>query len=495
MEQNSSIRVRFAPSPTGFLHIGSARTALFNWLFAKRHNGTFVLRIEDTDEKRNTQEAIDAIYEGLKWLSLEADEGPHRDGGHGPYFQSRRSDIYAAHIKQLQQSDSIYPCFCTRERLDALRKQKQETGDGAWGYDGHCRGLSKEEVREKIEAGTPHTWRLKVARPGETAFTDGILGPQKLSHADIEDIILIRPDGMPTYNLAVVFDDHDMEITHVIRGQDHLTNTFKQILIYGLLGWDVPDFAHISLILAPPPHKGKLSKRHGGAEVSEYRAQGYPPEAVVNWLALIGWSYGDDREKLTIDELINNFDLAHAGKSHARLNPSKLDALSADVIRSLPAEQLKEKIAPILIKKGYLDESRPDFGEKLDLIADFSRQRLSRFPGVTDLVDWAHGDVSLEKDAKKALKKAKAAPDFLVRYAEALPENLPAVDSLEEQARSFVSDQGLSFGTFARAVRAAVTGRMKTPPLFHCIKLLGHDKAVARLKQGAALARTLQDAS
>ena len=474
-----TVRVRFAPSPTGYLHIGSARTALFNWLFARRHGGVFVLRIEDTDRKRNTPEALAAILDGLKWLDLLPDEGPD-EGPHAPYYQSQRGPIYAKYVEELKRSDSIYPCFCTKERLEELRRTQRKTG-GAWRYDGRCRSLSPDEARRRIEAGEPHTWRLKVTRPGKTSFTDMILGETSVDHADVEDIILVRPDGSPTYNLAVVIDDHEMEITHVIRGQDHLTNSFKQILIYRALGWEVPRFAHISLILAPPPHTGKLSKRHGGAEVREYKEKGYHPEAVVNWLALIGWSYGDDEEILSREELIEKFDMAHAGKAHARLNPSKLDALSGHRIRELSREEFKNRIEPYLKREGFLEEGRADYAERLDLIAEMAQPRVSYFAQVTRVIDWSRPDFTLEKDARKVLRKTAGAAELLAEYADRLPDPLPGTEELEEQARSFVSEKGVSFGKFAKAVRAAVTGRTATPPLFHCISFLGREETVRRL--------------
>ena len=279
-----------------------------------------------------------------------------------------------------------------------------------------------------------------------------------------------------------------MAITHVIRGQDHHTNTFKQVLIYEALGWTVPAFAHISLILAPPPHSGKLSKRHGGAEVAEYRDKGYLPEAVVNWLALIGWSYGGENEILSREELIANFDMANAGKAHAKMNPSKLDALSGHRMRQLPREEFEKGIAPYLVKKGYLTEGDRDFAEKLSLIADFAVPRVDCFAQVTGLVDWAFEDCSYEKDALKALHKIDRAAQFLTSYADTLPDPLPSPSELEEQARAFVAAEELSFGKFAKAARAALTGRMQTPPLFHCVCLLGRTQAVDRLRRGAETA-------
>jgi glutamyl-tRNA synthetase len=481
-----TIRVRFAPSPTGYLHIGSARTALYNWLFARRHGGTYVLRIEDTDERRNTPEALTAILEGLAWLGLDPDEGPEQGGDYGPYFQSQRAEIYTSAITQLQESDAVYPCFCTKERLEELRARQKEAG-GAWRYDGLCRSLSSAEAHARCESGEAHAWRLKVPRPGTTTVQDMIREPTTVDHEDVEDIILIRPDGTPTYNLAVVVDDHTMAISHVIRGQDHLTNTFKQVLIYQALAWPVPHFAHISLILAPPPNSGKLSKRHGGAEVKEYQEKGFHPEALLNWLALIGWSFGDDREIMTRDELIANFDMASAGKANAKMNPSKLDAISGHRIRELPREEFKRSAEPYLLRAGYLRAGQADYADRLELIAAMAQPRVDCYAQVPGVIDWSSPTFTCEKAARKALRKVEGAAALLSNYADTLPAALPPLDRLEEKARAFVDEQGISFGTFAKAVRAALTGRMATPPLFHCMHLLGGEETTRRLRRVDAL--------
>lgn len=484
---DQKIRVRFAPSPTGYLHIGSARTALFNWLYARKHGGTYVLRIEDTDTRRNTPEALAAILDGLRWLGLAPDEGPEQGGPCGPYLQSLRGDIHARHIAALQASDALYPCFCSREDLAQMRELAHRPGE-SWHYDGRCRRIDPSEARRRIAAGAPHTWRLKVTRPGTTTVHDMIVGDTTVDHADVEDIILIRADGTPMYNLTAVLDDHDMRITHVIRGQDHLTNTFKQVLIYEALGWEAPAFAHISLILAPPPHTGKLSKRHGGAEIKEYQERGYDPEALVNWLALIGWSYGEDREILAREELIARFDMANAGSANARMNPSKLDAISGQRLREKPRGEIARGIAPHLVKAGFISPEQPDYAAVLDLVCECAWQRIDCYAQAVRIVDWAFTPVAYEDDARKALCRAPNAPAFLEAYAGALPDPLPDPAALEAHARAFVQSRDLGFGAFAKAVRAALTGRMQTPPLFHCVALLGREKTCARLREGARAA-------
>jgi len=487
---SEKVRVRFAPSPTGYLHIGSARTALFNWLFARRHGGVFVLRIEDTDEQRNKTEALAAIFEGLRWLGLDPDEGPEQGGDYGPYFQSERGPTYAAATAQLKRSEGIYPCFCTKERLAQRRAQRGAGGDASWHYDGHCRALPAAEAAARVAAGEPHTWRLKIPRPGATSFNDLIHGPTTVDHADVEDLILLRADGTPTYNFAVVIDDHLMAITHVIRGQDHLTNTFKQVLIYEALGWTIPAMGHISLILAPPPHTGKLSKRHGGAEIKEYQDKGYDPDGFVTWLAMIGWSFGKDEEKEPIprEELIANFDLANAGKANARMNPSKLDAISGRHFRAAPPAEFARKIDPYLRAAGFAPERLPAGDGALALIAECAQPRIDYLAQAPEVVRWAFEDPAPEPDSVKALAETEGAAAFLEAYAEDLPLEFTAPEDLEAHARGFTTTRALKFGAFAKAVRAALTGSLRSPPLFHCACLLGRDETVRRLKHAARIA-------
>ena len=294
------IRVRFAPSPTGYLHVGGARTALFNWLFARRHGGTFVLRIEDTDAERSSWEMVAGIVEGLRWLGLDWDEGPDVGGPHAPYFQSQRLDNYRAVIDRLIAAGQAYSCYCSSETLQAKR-QAAEAAGGGWMYDRTCRQLSPDDIARLDAAGTPRAIRLLVP-DGVTSFTDLVHGEIRFDNRNIEDFVVLRSDGQPTYHLSVVADDIDMAITHVVRGDDHISNTPKHVLLFQALGHAVPAFAHVPLILGTD--KKRLSKRHGATSVTEYKRMGYLPEAMVNFLALLGWSPGDDRELLSRDELI-----------------------------------------------------------------------------------------------------------------------------------------------------------------------------------------------
>src|SRR5690349_22243469 len=315
------VRVRFAPSPTGYLHVGGARTALFNWLFARRHGGAFVLRIEDTDAERSSWEMVTGIVDGLRWLGLDWDEGPDIGGPHAPYFQSQRLDRHRAMAERLVAEGRGYFCYCTPETIQA-RRQAAESAGGGWMYDRTCCRLSPEKIAELEATGVPRAVRFRVPE-GRTAFKDLVHGPIAFDNANIEDFVILRSDRQPTYHLSVVADDLDMAITQVIRGDDHISNTPKHVLLFRAFAQPVPAFAHVPLILGTD--KKRLSKRHGATSVTEYEKAGYLPEAMVNFLALLGWSPGDDRELLTRDDLINSFSLEGISGGNAVFNPEKLD--------------------------------------------------------------------------------------------------------------------------------------------------------------------------
>jgi len=324
----SEIRVRFAPSPTGMLHVGGARTALFNWLFARKHHGKFLLRIEDTDVVRSTKENVDIILEGLAWLGLDWDEEP--------VFQSRRMDLYHGRIDRLIQDRKVYYCYCTKERIQKARDEAAKEKK-VWEYDGRCRKRSADEIARLEEAGTPRAVRFLVP-PGQTVVEDLIQGKVTIDHERVEDFVLQRSDGFPTYHLAAVADDIDLGITHVIRGADHINNTPKQMLLYRAFGADPPVFAHLPLILGED--KRRLSKRHGDTSVTEYRKAGYLPQAMVNFLSLLGWSPGDDTEHMDMQELTRRFSLERVNKSNAIFDLQKLDWLNAAYISKMTAETL-----------------------------------------------------------------------------------------------------------------------------------------------------------
>jgi glutamyl-tRNA synthetase len=475
------IRVRFAPSPTGYLHVGGARTALFNWLFAKQTRGTFILRLEDTDEERNTEASRRTIFEGLKWLGLDTDEGPEQGGPVGPYAQSERDAIYRDAAKTLLERDGVYPCFCSKERLADMR-ERQIKDRVTQRYDRTCRSVSPEDARARVAAGEPFTLRLK-SPPGQTTLRDLIRGEVVVQNDDIEDIILVRTGGAVVYNLAVVIDDHLMKVTHVMRGEDHLTNTFKQVLIYQAMGWKTPEFAHLPLILGPTG-EGKLSKRkHPEAALEYYQKQGYPPEALVNWLALIGWSYDDKTEIMTRAELVERFSIERIGKSGARLNMTKLDWMSGDAIRRMSLEDVISATVPHLQAAGLVG-TPPSAAEaaKVRWLVKAEQERLTRFSQIADSA-WAFRDaITIEPAARKKLTDTPGIGAVLGRYADELPaEPFDDAARLEAHARAFAESAGIGFGKLVHPVRAALTGRTIGPPLFDCFCILGRPAVRARL--------------
>ncbi|MAG58746.1 MAG: glutamate--tRNA ligase [Planctomycetes bacterium] len=478
-------RVRFAPSPTGYLHVGGARTALFNWLHARQTGGTFILRMEDTDAARNTKESRETIFRGLRWLGLAPDEGPEEGGDLGPYSQSERGEIYAAAVADLRARGVVYPCFCTRERLAELRA-RQEAAKERYGYDRCCLGLDADEVTRKIDAGEAHTLRLRVPE-GETVIDDLVRGEVKVAHADVEDIILVRADGAPVYNFVVVIDDHHMGVSCVLRGEDHLTNTFKQVILFKALGFDVPLYGHLPLILGPKG-QGKLSKRkHPEAALEHYIDRGFHPEAVVNWLALIGWSLDDKTTILSRDELVQHFSLGRISKSGARLDLDKLEHLSGHYIREMDPAALADALVPFLAKAGHIAED-PNSQQRatVEHLAAAYRERLVAFSDVVAEAVWAFQPVTdYEGKASKNLVEKPTIPALLRDYADALPDPLPDPEAHEAHARAFVEERGMGFGQLVHPLRAAWTGRPGGPPLFDCAAILGRKEAHARLLQAA----------
>src|SRR5882762_6865596 len=345
-------RVRFAPSPTGYLHVGGARTALFNWLFARRLGGVFVLRIEDTDVERSSDDMVEGILDGLRWLGLDWDEGPKIDGPHAPYFQSERLDRYRAMAEQLVAGGHAYYCYCTPEELQSKRNAGEKS-EGGWKYDRSCCGLTADEIASRERDRTPRAIRFKVP-DGTMRFDDLVHGPIQFDCANIEDFVILRSDGHPTYQLSVVSDDVEMAITHVVRGDDHISNTPKQILLYRALGAEAPQFAHVPLILGPD--KKRLSKRHGATSVTEYARQGYLPEAMFNFLALLGWSPGDDRELFTRDELVQAFALEGISGGNAVFGLEKLEWFNQQHLMRLAPDDLARRVKPSLEAAGLWDD-------------------------------------------------------------------------------------------------------------------------------------------
>ena len=473
------IRVRFAPSPTGYLHVGGARTALFNWLFARRHGGTFVLRIEDTDTERSSWEMVAGIVEGLRWLDLDWDEGPDVGGPHGPYFQSQRLDKYRAVIDRLIAAGQAYPCYCPGETLQAKRQAAEAAGSG-WMYDRTCRRLSTEDIARLDAAGTPRAIRLLVP-DGVTTFTDLVHGEIRFDNRNIEDFVVLRSDGQPTYHLSVVADDIDMAITHVVRGDDHISNTPKHVLLLQALGQAVPAFAHVPLILGTD--KKRLSKRHGATSVTEYKRMGYLPEAMVNFLALLGWSPGDDRELLSRAELIGAFALEGISGGHAVFNPEKLDWMNQQYIMRLSTEELGNRLEPYLREAGlWRDEFTTDRRAWYLALVELFKPRLARLTNFAEEAGpFLTPDVVTEESAARKYLK----PDLAVPLRE-LRSAFDALDpftteATEQTLRSVAERHTLKPAALIHATRVAVTGRAASPGLFEVLAILGRTLVVERM--------------
>jgi glutamyl-tRNA synthetase len=474
-------RVRFAPSPTGYLHVGGARTALFNWLYARRHGGTFVLRIEDTDAERSSEAMVEGILHSLRWLGLDWDEGPGVGGPHEPYFQAARIDRHHALATDLLARGKAYYCYCRPEELQAKREAAEAAG-GAWMYDRTCRSLTPEDHDRRAAAGQPRAVRMLVP-DGETAFDDLVHGSITVAHSSIEDFILLRSDGTPTYQLSVVADDIDMRITHVVRGDDHISNTPKQIQIYRAVGAPVPAFAHVPLILGPD--KKRLSKRHGATSVGEYERLGYVPDAMVNFLALLGWSPGaGDQELFGRDELVRRFTLEGISGGNAVFGADKLDWFNQQYLMRLPASALAPLLEPHLAAAGLwtdtlLASRRPWFERVIDLLK----------PRVKTLADVASQlrpflATSIERDPA-AVAKHLGDPSLEPQWR-AWHDQLRIVSpfdaaTLEVALRAVAAEAGIKAGALIHATRVAVVGQANSPGLFEVLELVGRDEVLRRV--------------
>jgi glutamyl-tRNA synthetase len=479
-------RVRFAPSPTGHLHVGGARTALFNWLFARRTGGVFVLRIEDTDAERSTAESLEGILDGLRWLGLDWDEGPHVGGPHAPYAQSQRQDHHRAAAAALLDKGLAYYCYCTAEELKA-RREAGEREHGGWIYDRRCAALTPSEVAARERRGLPRAVRFRVP-PGSTAFDDLVRGRIEFDGSNIEDFVILRSDGHPTYNLSVVSDDVDMRITHVVRGDDHISNTPKQLLLYRALGAPAPQFAHVPLILGPD--KKRLSKRHGATSVGEYARQGYLPEAMVNFLALLGWSPGSDRELFDRADLIDAFDLRGISGGNAVFNVEKLDWYNQQHLMRLPPDELARRVRPWLESAGLWDEAYVGdrhawFYAVLELLKPRAR-RLGDFVALGRF--FFEERVDFEQPAVEKHLRAEGMADHL-RALTAAFSTLPAFDAASAEAalRGVADERAVKAASLIHALRVALTGRSASPGLFEVAALLGRERVRARVSDAVRL--------
>jgi len=484
----SSIRVRFAPSPTGSLHVGGARTALFNWLFARKYGGSFVLRLEDTDLDRNLAEAEKSILEGLAWLGLDWDEGPDRGGPYGPYRQSERLALYREEAARLVERGLAYPCYCLPEELARDRERAQKEGRPPL-YCGRCRDLDEGARREREAAGRKPALRLAVA-PGATHVHDLVRGEVVFDHETIDDFIIVKSNGVPTYHLACVVDDHHMRISHVIRAEEHLSNTPKQLMLYRALGWEPPQFMHVSMILAPD--RAKLSKRHGATGVEEFRSDGFLPEALVNYLALLGWSPGDEREVFSREELVEAFHPENITKHAAVYDLQKLTWLCAHYLRELPLEVVVERALPFLAAAGLVPAT-PGAEERpyLERVVDLVRTRVHTLAELASAADYFFRDDFLyeEKGVRKYFAKP-GARNLLLKGREALAGAEPFNAAGTEVAyRDLIERLGVSGGSLIHPTRLALTGRTVGPGLFDIVAVLGRDRCLARMARAAETAQ------
>ncbi|MGA3327619.1 MAG: glutamate--tRNA ligase [Terriglobia bacterium] len=473
------IRVRFAPSPTGYLHVGGARTALYNWLFARHVGGAFILRIEDTDVDRSKPELTTAILDSLEWLGLHWDEGP--------VYQSQRLDRYAAMAMNLERSGHAYPCFCASEELQTKRS-KAEAERRPWKYDGTCRALTASDQERLRAEGRPAAVRFRVPDSGRTSFEDLVFGHIEVEHRDLEDFVLLRSEGHPTYHLGVVADDLDLRISHVIRGADHISNTPKQILMYQALEAPVPAFAHLPLILGPD--KQRLSKRHGATSVGAYREQGVLPEALVNFLALLGWTPPGQKEIVPVEEMIREFDLAAASKSNAVFDLEKLAWMNSEYLRHLPEERLLPLVERELTEAGLgvRDSAcgiQEEEGFKRTVLLLQSRARILKdFSGAFRA--FFREDFEYDPEAVKKFWKDPALSALLDALAERLAATEPFdLAGTEKTLRSLAEEKGVKAGLLINATRVALTGQAVAPSLFDVMLVLGRDRVVARLRRAA----------
>jgi len=474
---NAPVRVRFAPAPTGLLHIGNARTALFNYIFAKRHKGTLILRIEDTDIVRSTDASIDHIFKDLHWLGISWDEGPDRDAAYGPYRQSQRSSFYRDYTERLFREGKVYKCFCTNERLEALRKEQLSKGKMPR-YDGRCRSLSEEEIAKMESEGHQPVLRFSVGK-GSIVFEDVIHGRMSFDAAGIGDFIVVRSDGMAAYNFACVIDDHLMHVTHVIRGEDHLSNTARQILIYQALGWQSPIFAHHPLILGSD--RSPLSKRHGATAVSQYREEGFLPEALVNYLVLLGWAPPSGEEILPLERIVQDFSLDAISKSAPIFNRKKVEWLNSHYIRQKEEERLSELLLPYFERAGlqirqvdrnYLIKISGLLKENLVVLS-----QIEEYLGIffDEKFFFEDGTKTVLFDSKNRetlqiiLKKLKDSPEITIDNCSSL------LSELEEKTGRRGKD-------LYAPLRAGVTGKTKGPELVKTLPILGKERIIKRLE-------------
>lgn len=484
-------RLRFAPSPTGYLHIGGARTALFNWLYARRYGGTFILRIEDTDQERSTPESLQAILDGLGWLGIDWDEGPGKEGKHGPYFQTKRLETYREHAEQLIRAGHAYRCYCTREEIDARRAAvEKEHGKGTYKYEGTCR------ERKDAPAGKPSVVRFKMPPgPGTVVFHDKVLGPISKEYSDLDDAVILRGDGIPLYNFGCVIDDHLMEITLVGRGQEHVNSTFPQLMLYQAFGWKPPEMAHFPLILGPD--REKLSKRkHPEADVMLHKRNGIVPEALLNFVVRLGWSHGDD-EVISREQMVQWFDFDHVGSVSGVWNPEKLLWVNQQWLKQLDPELVAGRLRPFLEAKGVQTRVVAQLGigvgpsrETVNLIklVEALRARARTLQEMADMAGYFFSDgVTVDEKAAQKHLGAESRPVLEEVRAALAGVSGWAAAPLDEAIKQVSEKLKVGMGKVAQPVRVAVTGNTASPGIGETLELVGREESLRRID--AALAR------
>lgn len=467
-----SIVTRFAPSPTGFLHIGGARTALFCWLFAKHHQGKFLMRIEDTDRARSTPESIETILDGLKWLGMDWDNKDYKGRDYYSQYAERERHVEVAH--QMIANGTAYYCYASTQELEEMRAEQKAKGLPQK-YDGRWRDRPVSEAPKDV----PPVIRLKAQQTGETTVHDAVMGTITVQHSQLDDMVLVRADGTPTYMHAVVVDDHDMGVTHVIRGEDHMTNTFRQVQIYKAMGWDVPTFAHLPLLLGPDG--AKLSKRHGAPAVSDYRERGYLPEAVCNYLLRLCWSHGDD-EIIPRAQAIEWFDLSGVGKSPARFDFTKLGSVNSHYIKLTPDAELAKLVEPFINRALGIEVS----AAQIDLLAQAMPDLKPRAQTLVEIAEMAKfyfhsGAFTFDEKSKKVLSdEAKSYLVALAKQIEGLADY--SGEAVEGLFRAFAEEKAVKLGAVAQPLRVALSGSTVSPPIFGVAGLLGKEEVLKRIQ-------------
>jgi glutamyl-tRNA synthetase len=482
---SDQVRTRIAPSPTGDPHVGTAYVALFNYALARQTGGSFVLRIEDTDRQRSTTESEAMILDALTWLGLQWDEGPDIGGPHGPYRQSERTEIYREHAEQLVASGAAYPCFCDRERLEALRAE-QKAAKTQFGYDGLCRALDPTEAHRRCDAGEPHVIRLAMPSDGETVAHDLLRGEIVIANAQVDDQVLLKSDGNPTYHLANVVDDHLMGITHVIRAEEWISSLPKHVQLYRAFGWELPVFCHLPLLRNADT--SKISKRKNPVSLEHYRKAGILPEALLNYLALMGWTMPDERDQFTLDDFVESFRLENISLGGPVFDLEKLSWLNGKHIRDLGEEDLLDRLKDGVLSDEYLLQIMPLVHERIDTLADFVPYAGFFFVG----------DVEYEQTAlPKMVAKNRTPPQTAKAFRLLLEEHLDAIldwntETIESAMRAYCEKNDWSPKELFMSVRVAVTGRTATPPLFETMEVLGKARCRWRLRRAIEMLRSMK---